>query len=169
MSSKVYLTISKCSSILLTDLSMNPAPNFFLKGKRIWYLYPFNFKTTLADGMTDTCMSWAGIFFFGVIACTRIYGYHAPWFDTSLELLLYSQCSFILWLALRNRLWTRDRMIQCHMNTPANCLLCNSMESINHLFSDCSYFDLIRRACPIKFSEDRNQCRNGNIFNANCW
>lgn len=60
--------------------------------------------------------------------------------------------------------YTRDRMINFQMQTPDGCLLCNGRESIIHLFSDCPYFDLIRRACPVDFSHNWTQCQTGAIF-----
>lgn len=88
----------------------------------------------------------------------------SPWVDIVWNLLSIPKCSFILWLALKDRLLTRDRMLNFHMNTPASCLLCNGVETIHHLFSDCPYFDLVRRACPVNFSDDWSQCQMGNCF-----
>ena len=58
-------------------------------------------------------------------------------------------CSFISWLACRERLLTKDRMLLFHMNTNPRCALCSSSnEDTEHLFSQCPYSYLIFRACP---------------------
>ena len=74
------------------------------------------------------------------------------------------KCSFTLWTALKNRLLTRDRMLKFQMQTPSNCLLCNAIETVKHLFTECPYFQLVRRACPIVFSNDWSQWEsNGRV------
>lgn len=48
--------------------------------------------------------------------------------------------SFLTWLFVLNRCPTRDRLISWGLQTPPNCLLCNSgMESRDHLLFNCSY------------------------------
>ncbi|KAK1357134.1 hypothetical protein POM88_050390 [Heracleum sosnowskyi] len=51
------------------------------------------------------------------------------------------RCSITLWLALKNRLLTKDRMINFGMLvTNGNCVLCHCMlETAQHLFMDCPY------------------------------
>ena len=75
-----------------------------------------------------------------------------------------NKCSFIMWLALKDRLLTKDKMILFQMQVQPNCLLCSSDETTHHLFSDCPYFDLIRAACPVPFSADWNRCQQGDLF-----
>lgn len=87
-----------------------------------------------------------------------------PWYEFVWNHLSIPKCSFILWLALKNRLLTRDRMLDCHMNTSPTCLFCNNPESITHLLTDCPYFGIIRLACPIDFNRNWSQCQVGNIF-----
>lgn len=87
------------------------------------------------------------------------------WYDTVWNSFSIPKCSFFLWLALQNRLLTKDRMILYNMNTSPGCLFCSSPESIIHLFTDCPFFRLVRLACPIDFHRDWSQCQLGNIFN----
>lgn len=48
--------------------------------------------------------------------------------------------AFILWLAMKERLTTRDRLIQWGMNIPSGCVLCSSGEdSHSHLFFECEF------------------------------
>ncbi|XP_017250839.1 uncharacterized protein LOC108221475 [Daucus carota subsp. sativus] len=89
---------------------------------------------------------------------------HVPWFDTVWNSLSIYKCSFTLWTALKERLLTRDRMLRFRMQTQPGCLLCNNMESIQHIFTGCPYFDLICRACPVPFARDWPSWQNGNFF-----
>lgn len=88
----------------------------------------------------------------------------APWFDIVWNTFSIPKCSFITWLALKDRLLTKDRMILFNMNASTNCLFCKDSETIQHLLSDCPFFDLMRRACPVKFSHHWNICQSGQIF-----
>ena len=55
------------------------------------------------------------------------------WFSASIP-----KASFILWLAIKGKLKTQDRLIQS--SSQLSCLLCGSqMETHNHLFFSCSY------------------------------
>ncbi|XP_021765922.1 uncharacterized protein LOC110730425 [Chenopodium quinoa] len=47
---------------------------------------------------------------------------------------------FITWMALKNRMVTKDRLIQWHINCDPLCFFCqNCVESVAHLFFSCSY------------------------------
>ncbi|KAG7543172.1 hypothetical protein ISN45_Aa07g030980 [Arabidopsis thaliana x Arabidopsis arenosa] len=84
--------------------------------------------------------------------------------------------AFIAWLAIRNRLHTRDRLVRWGLMIPTTCLLCNSHdESRQHLFFDCSYaaevwtsFTSSAHLSPPSLFEDgvrwlKNPCRDKNI------
>ena len=74
-------------------------------------------------------------------------------------------CSFITWLACRDRLLTKDRMIRFHMATDPVCLLCHSYnESAEHLFSVCPYTYLLLRACPFKLHINWTSWQQGVFF-----
>lgn len=54
--------------------------------------------------------------------------------------LAIPKCSFTLWLALKDRLLTKERMHRFGMHTDLSCMLCNNaIESNEHLFSSCTY------------------------------
>ncbi|KAL0795020.1 hypothetical protein Bca101_066397 [Brassica carinata] len=48
--------------------------------------------------------------------------------------------SFLLWLAVHNRLSTGDRLLKWNSQAVASCWFCNSpIETRDHLFFACSY------------------------------
>ncbi|CAA7034512.1 unnamed protein product [Microthlaspi erraticum] len=48
--------------------------------------------------------------------------------------------TFILWMAMRDRLFTRDKLRSWGLNVPSSCLLCDAYpESKSHLLTDCIY------------------------------
>lgn len=53
-------------------------------------------------------------------------GNSPPWLKAVRHQLSIPKCSFALWLALKNRLLRRERMIQFRMNVDPVCLLCNT-------------------------------------------
>ena len=66
------------------------------------------------------------------------------------------KCGFILWLAIRERLGTKDRLHIADSN--GICLLCNNqVESHAHLFFSCSYsrriWDALKQKCNLPFGD----------------
>lgn len=62
------------------------------------------------------------------------------WLAAVWHRLAIPKCSFILWLAFRNRLFTRDRMALMGMQVDQRCVLCGfHQESTLHLFDSCNY------------------------------
>ena len=52
---------------------------------------------------------------------------------------------FITWLAVQNRLFTKDRMLHWHMSCDPMCVLCGSVpESVDHLFFSCAFSKTVR-------------------------
>ena len=50
------------------------------------------------------------------------------------------KCSFILWLALHNKLATKLRLFNWGMVNDVNCTFCNpNVESIDHLYFVCPF------------------------------
>lgn len=50
------------------------------------------------------------------------------------------------WLAVQDRLATCDRLVKWYAQVETACLLCNhTMETRNHLFFECSYYEEIWR------------------------
>lgn len=57
------------------------------------------------------------------------------WFPSSIP-----KHSFILWLTMRERLLTRDKLLRWGIQTPEDCLLCDSVqETCSHLFFLCPF------------------------------
>ena len=113
------------------------------------------------DGIQSNFASYSALY--NTIRCRKP---AIPWFDCTWNIFTIPKCSFISWLALKDRLLTRDKMILWQMHTDPHCLFCSNLESTQHLFSDCPFFDLIRRACPIKFCSNWATCQDGQIFAA---
>jgi hypothetical protein len=71
-------------------------------------------------------------------------GQKVPW----VHLVWFKQCihrlSFILWLAIQERLMTQDRMRFWDKNKNLKCTLCNMQpDSHSHLFFECPYWFLV--------------------------
>lgn len=86
--------------------------------------------------------------FSGIIFCTSAFLWHrirgtgvAPlWLDAVRHRLAIPKCSFLLWLALKNRLFTKDRMINMGMNVNPMCVLCSTeLESVMHIYGTWSF------------------------------
>lgn len=61
--------------------------------------------------------------------------YKVVWFKHSTP-----KFSFIVWLAVRDRLSTGSRMRSWNGNVDASCMFCQEpLETVEHLFFDCSY------------------------------
>lgn len=74
-------------------------------------------------------------------------------------------CSFITWLACRERLLTKDRMEFFHMHVDQTCVLCRSYnETTEHLFSVCPYTYLLIRACPFELNINWQGWIRGEFF-----
>lgn len=78
-----------------------------------------------------------------------------PWLQILWHSLHIPKCSFILWLALKNRLLTFDRMLQFGMNVDPHCKFCTtSHESAQHLLLHCSYTQQIFINSPLPIGPD---------------
>lgn len=87
-----------------------------------------------------------------------------PWHKVLWHPLHLKKCTFFLWLAFKNRLLTRDRMISFGMNVPYNCVLCNSgMETIQHFFTACPYALRVFHNQQLLLSLDWSAYMQGNI------
>lgn len=77
------------------------------------------------------------------------------WLQVLWHSLHIPKCTFILWLGLKNRLLTRDRMLQFGMNTDPACLLCStSNESALHLLTQCHFSRQILDCSPLPITQD---------------
>lgn len=73
---------------------------------------------------------------------------------------------FFLWLALKNRLLTKEKMIQFGFNVNPTCVLCySSMETAEHIFSDCPYTRLVLRGGSLPIALTWSEWQMG-IFTA---
>lgn len=92
-------------------------------------------------------------------------GTSQPWIPLVWNKFHIPSCSFISWLACRNRLSTKDRMIDIALAVDPVCCLCrSSAESVEHLFSSCPYTYLLLRACPFAITLYWNDWLSGNFF-----
>ncbi|XP_058747138.1 uncharacterized protein LOC131620138 [Vicia villosa] len=46
---------------------------------------------------------------------------------------------FVLWLVCQNRLATKDRLAKFGINVDQQCVFCECLETVNHLFFDCRF------------------------------
>jgi hypothetical protein len=50
------------------------------------------------------------------------------------------KCKFFLWLAIRNKCWTADRLRRRGLQHPVVCVLCDQeQETVQHLLCTCSF------------------------------
>lgn len=83
------------------------------------------------DGSFSASSTWRALHHYPTV----VYWHKAVWFTGRVP-----KHAFISWLAARDRLTTRDRMLSWGLTVPANCVLCASLaESRDHLFFDCTY------------------------------
>lgn len=73
-----------------------------------------------------------------------------PWLDFVWSKFRVPKFAFISWLIMKERLLTRDRMINLGMPTASQCLLCMTQdESHSHLFCSCPFIQDVFRGCGI--------------------
>lgn len=88
-----------------------------------------------------------------------------PWLKAIWHPFSIPKCSFFLWLALRNRLLTKDRMISFGFNVSPTCVLCRSAnESAEHLFSSCPMAFMVIRSSPVPLDLNWTNWLAGNFF-----
>ncbi|XP_020243151.1 uncharacterized protein LOC109821371 [Asparagus officinalis] len=65
----------------------------------------------------------------------------APWYKTVWDGWHYPKHSFILWLAIHQRLLTQERLCRMRMLDTNTCVLCSHQqpETCKHLFFECDY------------------------------
>lgn len=85
-----------------------------------------------------------------------------PWTVAVWHSLAVPKCSFTLWLALKNRLLTKERMVHFGMNSDLRCVLCNNaVESNWHIFSTCIYINEVLADPSFSFTCDWDSYLNG--------
>lgn len=66
---------------------------------------------------------------------TEVFWHEVVWFAGRVP-----KHAFVTWVAARDRMVTRDKLMGWGLTVPANCVLCTGHdESRQHLFFDCSY------------------------------
>lgn len=94
----------------------------------------------------------------------RTSGLMPSWFSIVWHSFAISKCSFIVWLAMKDRLFTKTRMQTYGMQVDPLCLLCgNDPETVEHLFAGCSYISDILNLCPFQFKEDWAEYLQGRL------
>lgn len=94
----------------------------------------------------------------------RITGTPQPWLNAVWHTLQIPKCSFILWLALKNRLYTRNRMISFGLNVDPLCVLCSTgFETGPHLFEECPFSKVVMESNVL--TGDWANYVNGVFFN----
>lgn len=85
---------------------------------------------------------------------TRSVGNGQFWLNAIWHPLSIPKGSIMIWLALKNRLLTKDRMISFGMHVDPGCIFCNGQnESIQHLLIECPYFLDILTPSPSPLSQ----------------
>ena len=70
----------------------------------------------------------------------RSKGNEVSWWKLLWFSLNIPRYSFIGWLAMHNKLPTRERMLKWGFTVDGNCVFCrNSLETRNHIFFECSF------------------------------
>lgn len=67
---------------------------------------------------------------------------HLVWFPAHIP-----KCSVITWLAILNRLSTKDRLVIFGIKTSSYCSLCTGSESHDHLFFNCPILVVVQTIC----------------------
>lgn len=80
----------------------------------------------------------------------RRVGAPSPWVAAVWHRFAISKCAFFMWLGLKTRLLTKDKMNSFGMNVNPTCLLCQcNNETAEHLFVSCPYTNLILGCSPV--------------------
>lgn len=65
----------------------------------------------------------------------EVFWHKAVWFSGRIP-----KHAFITWVAARDRMVMRDRLLRWGLTVPSNCVLCvGNQENRQHLFFDCAY------------------------------
>ncbi|KAK1369694.1 hypothetical protein POM88_035786 [Heracleum sosnowskyi] len=86
------------------------------------------------------------------------------WYNVVWPKTVVPKFSCLLWLVMKQRLLTRDRMVRFHMNVPQHCVLCvHGIESHAHLFSECPYTRIIMQHSPCPITRSWMEFSLGNV------
>lgn len=83
------------------------------------------------DGSFSASATWRAFHHYPTV----VFWHKAVWFTGRIL-----KHAFITWIAVRDRMVTRDRLRSWGLTVPANCVLCSThQESRNHLLFECAY------------------------------
>lgn len=98
----------------------------------------------------------------------RSRGTPPPWINSIWHPLIINNFAVFMWLALKNRLLTKDRMNLFGHNVLPGCVLCYCHnETAEHLFFSCPYTYLILKECPLLVSNSWNEWLQDRFFQGN--
>lgn len=88
-----------------------------------------------------------------------------PWLKAVWHPLAVIKFSFLLWLAFKNRLMTKNRLISFGLNVDPICILCGvENESVEHVFCSCNYAKFILQYCHATLCNQWSEFLSGNFF-----
>ncbi|KAL2920834.1 LINE-1 retrotransposable element ORF2 protein [Bienertia sinuspersici] len=126
---------------------------YFKQGKLDWWnnLNPKNCSWALKKVLScrevvNQVGGWAGLEKQGKFSIHKMYkairpqAPKIPWRRVICNNHASPKSVFVLWMAVQNRLTTKDRLIQWNINCDPQCMLCeNDDKSLHHLFFKCEY------------------------------
>ncbi|KAK1360680.1 hypothetical protein POM88_045154 [Heracleum sosnowskyi] len=88
-----------------------------------------------------------------------------PWVPMVWHSLSIQKCAFFMWLMLKKRLLTKDKMIRFGFNVNPRCTLCYCQdETVQHLFVECPYSYLVLKSSPIPLNINWADWEIGNFI-----
>ena len=100
----------------------------------------------LWDGLKNISMSTVWNFI-------RLHSVAPAWIGAVWHNFHIPKCALFTWLAFRNKLFTKDKMLFLGFNVNVACVLCgHPVENVQHLFSQCPVACLLLQSCPISLS-----------------
>lgn len=88
-----------------------------------------------------------------------------PWLDFVWNKFRVPRYAFTAWLALQERLLTKDRMRNFLFTVDQTCVLCSTdSETHQHLFCNCSYTRIVLSACPGDIHYDWDEFKLGRFL-----
>ncbi|XP_017227807.1 uncharacterized protein LOC108203403 [Daucus carota subsp. sativus] len=112
-----------------------------------------------------TWMNSASIKISSIWQCIRSISTTPPWIIGVWHQFAIPKCAFTLWLAFKERLLTKDRMIKFNMNTDLACIFCNrAIETHSHLFGSFEFMTDILNASAFNFTGVWQSYLNGQFF-----
>lgn len=96
--------------------------------------------------LVDSVGGWEQLIHHGKFKISKMYAQlrpqreKVPWRNLICNNAATPKSTFILWMALQNRLATADRLSSWHISCNPTCGLCNNApETLAHLFFECNY------------------------------